>query len=344
LASVRLSGSNRSAASRGARGSRRYRSGPSDLRAGKGGPDQFAIDRIENGGQHDRTPLFDRRNTNKRSFQTDFVGSLKWFHCSPGKTAAGRLGGALDRNITCQSEALMLGCVGSAFGGVLRGSGTLSVTDKSPSGAVMTSQCPEVVAVAIAATYRALSQSRPTARSRPSYWPVLLAFAHCPPFRRRSSPTLVCRLPRLVLSLPLTPSKARNYHLAHVVVKGYCPHWGALETRRSLSFFAQDENLPEDALSALSPRTYNRSFHARSSMPPTAGMELVWFADLGHHRWTTSNEERVASMQARQSDLGADDAASGRRPSPPHFRSCRQCRCSYSADYGNLNNKHPAVT
>jgi hypothetical protein len=65
------------------------RSGAGDLRARKRGPDQFAVDRVENGGQHDRTPLFDRGNTSKGSFQTDFVGSLKWFHCTPEKTCRG---------------------------------------------------------------------------------------------------------------------------------------------------------------------------------------------------------------------------------------------------------------
>lgn len=141
------------AASRGARAARRSQSGAGGLRAGKGGPDQFAIDRIKNGGQHDRTPLFDRGNTNKRSFQTDFIGSLKWLHCTPETTCRGSFGGVSDRNITCQSKALILGCAGSAFGGVwdesslvLRGSGTRSVADRSRGWTVTTSRCPEVVA------------------------------------------------------------------------------------------------------------------------------------------------------------------------------------------------------
>jgi len=50
------------------------------------------------------------------------------------------------------------------------------------------------------------------------------------------------------------------------------------------------------------PFQFRQVFACRARQP--RGMELVWFADLGHHRWMTSNEECVANMQARQSDLG----------------------------------------
>jgi hypothetical protein len=53
-------------------------------------------------------------------------------------------------------------------------------------------------------------------------------------------------------------------------------------------------------------------------------MALVPFADLGQHRWMTSNEERVASLQARI----------GRAPSPSGFAPRRTLVESFATSTG----------
>jgi len=47
--------------------------------SGQGGPKHFAIDRVEDDGQHDRTPLFDRVHQARAPFQLSFVAFGKWF-------------------------------------------------------------------------------------------------------------------------------------------------------------------------------------------------------------------------------------------------------------------------
>ena len=62
-------------------GARRFglQSRAGDPRTGKSGPNDFAIYRIEDGGQHDRTPLFDRVYLARSSFPAGFMGCGKWF-------------------------------------------------------------------------------------------------------------------------------------------------------------------------------------------------------------------------------------------------------------------------
>ena len=49
------------------------------LSAGKRRPEELAVNRVEDGGQHDRTPLFDLGHCSRPLFQASFVGWGKWF-------------------------------------------------------------------------------------------------------------------------------------------------------------------------------------------------------------------------------------------------------------------------
>jgi len=189
----------------------------------------------------------------------------------------------------------------------------------------------------IPATNRALTRSRLTARSRPSQRPVLPAFAHCPPFHKRSSPALASPHPDLVLSSLLTHTENKKLASCTCAGKGVMPRDTPVLERRDCRSVRQGEaiagrrvdRLPEHARIQSQPPTQDQAAKCadvtRALRGPwrasaqvwlgrfglaglawqvwPAGMPLVRLAELGHHHGMTSNEERVASMQARQLDL-----------------------------------------